>query len=50
MQCFLSFGRDSNTQAHCDDLGAAKATLAGLKKKDALGVDYLMRGIGRHRQ
>jgi hypothetical protein len=31
-------GRDTLTQADVDDLGAAKATLAGLKKRHALGV------------
>jgi hypothetical protein len=31
-------GLDTLTQADVDDLGAAKATLAGLKKRHALGV------------
>jgi hypothetical protein len=30
--------RDTVTQADCDDLGAANATLAGLKKRHASGA------------
>jgi hypothetical protein len=41
--CGISYSSGANRvhiriQADCDDLGAAKATLEGLKKRHALGV------------